>query len=225
MRKWMVNASVAATLAIAAGAANAQFCQGFQDVQQSDALVCPAVEWVKNRSITAGCDATHYCPGNPVTRAQMAIFLQRAGNALTPVLLGAQGGIEDNTVIPGDAGPAITNCITQTLPAATYPRKALINSMVSIQALGAPATFRAFNLVVANGGAPELPAPGVSAAARGTAPAGLWDTVSLTEVMNLEPDTSYVFFIGVRHDNFSAQGGTLDRLRCQVTVSVSNRNT
>ena len=58
MRKWMVNASVAATLAIAAGAANARFCQGFQDVQQSDALVCPAVEWVKNRSITAGCAFT-----------------------------------------------------------------------------------------------------------------------------------------------------------------------
>jgi hypothetical protein len=29
--------------------------------------------------ITAGCDATHYCPGDNVTRAQMAAFLNRTG--------------------------------------------------------------------------------------------------------------------------------------------------
>jgi hypothetical protein len=226
MRKWMMRGAVATTLAIAAGGAQAQQCQGFGDVLQSDTLVCPAVEWVKNRSVTLGCgDGSNYCPNNNVTRAQMALFMQRLGKALSPEVLGTQGGNDTPTVIPGEAGPAITNCVTSTLAAADYPRRAHINAMVSIQApAGSSTSFRAFNLVVANGGAPELPQPGASAAARGTAPVNGWDTVSLTEAMNLAPDTSYVFFIGVRQDNFTDTGGTAARLRCQVTVSVTNRN-
>jgi hypothetical protein len=43
-------------------------------------------------------------------------------------------------------------------------------------------------------------------------------------ISNLAPNTSYVFFIGVRHDDFTSTGGTAVRLRCQLTVSVSNRN-
>ena len=36
------------------------------------------VEALKASGITAGCDATHYCPNNPLTRGQMAVFLAAA---------------------------------------------------------------------------------------------------------------------------------------------------
>jgi hypothetical protein len=49
-----------------------------------------AVDWIEQLSlegITAGCiDAVHYCPDNPITRAQMAVFLLKAehGSAYAP---------------------------------------------------------------------------------------------------------------------------------------------
>ncbi|MGH9318123.1 MAG: S-layer homology domain-containing protein, partial [Thermoanaerobaculia bacterium] len=62
-------------------------CSGlFTDVS------CPggfAVDWIEQLSIegiTAGCGGGNYCPGDPVTRAQMAVFLLRAehGSGYTP---------------------------------------------------------------------------------------------------------------------------------------------
>jgi hypothetical protein len=36
------------------------------------------IEWVFAEGITVGCSAERYCPNDPVTREQMAIFLDRA---------------------------------------------------------------------------------------------------------------------------------------------------
>ncbi|MCG6963135.1 MAG: S-layer homology domain-containing protein [Acidobacteria bacterium] len=36
------------------------------------------IEALAAAGVTGGCDATHYCPNNPVTRAQMAVFLAKA---------------------------------------------------------------------------------------------------------------------------------------------------
>ncbi len=55
-------------------------------------VACPggfAVDWIEQLSsegITAGCGGGDYCPDNPVTRAQMAVFLLRAehGSGYTP---------------------------------------------------------------------------------------------------------------------------------------------
>lgn len=48
-----------------------------------------AADWIEqlaNENITGGCSLGKYCPGNPVTRAQMSIFLLRAkhGSSYTP---------------------------------------------------------------------------------------------------------------------------------------------
>jgi hypothetical protein len=43
-------------------------------------LFAPWVNELALRTITGGCGAGNYCPGNPVTRAQMAIFLVRTFN-------------------------------------------------------------------------------------------------------------------------------------------------
>jgi uncharacterized delta-60 repeat protein len=49
----------------------------FTDVPDG-AFYCPHVHWMWANNITGGCTATTYCPGDPVNRAQMAVFLVRA---------------------------------------------------------------------------------------------------------------------------------------------------
>ena len=38
----------------------------------------PHIQWAYENGITGGCDLDMFCPGNPVTRAQMAMFIDRA---------------------------------------------------------------------------------------------------------------------------------------------------
>jgi len=59
-----------------------------------------AAGWVEQLAadgITDGCGGGNYCPGNPVTRAQMALFLLRAkhGGRYTPPGVGAGTGFAD----------------------------------------------------------------------------------------------------------------------------------
>lgn len=66
--------------------ADANPCTGespFTDVP-ADASYCTNTEWLRNRGITIGCTATTYCPDDPVTRASMALFLNRLGQVITP---------------------------------------------------------------------------------------------------------------------------------------------
>jgi hypothetical protein len=49
----------------------------FTDVPDG-AFYCPHVHWMWANNITSGCTATTYCPGDPVNRAQTAVFLVRA---------------------------------------------------------------------------------------------------------------------------------------------------
>jgi hypothetical protein len=58
-------------------------CNGFGDVSPLDSF-CNATEWLANRLITLGCATGQYCPGQNVSRAAMALFMQRLGNSLAP---------------------------------------------------------------------------------------------------------------------------------------------
>ena len=223
MMRWVVKFALVVLASSAPGVASAQGCVGFGDIGAGDPF-CPNVEWVKNRGVTLGCgDGSNYCPTDPVTRLQMAIFMNRLGTALTPGLLYGQDAVTQPTPLPQEQDNAIIMCATSPVAPASYPRKVLVNTMVSLQADGASATFRAFNLVAVNGaGATQLEPNRV--AARGTAPPNGWTTVSLTEIMNLDPGNTYVFFLGVRRDQISGQGGTANNIRCQLTATVMNRN-
>ena len=82
--------TVAAVLATASTGALAALCgggaagTGFNDVQDTDNL-CNSTQWLKNRGLSLGCGAgLNYCPNDAVTRAAMALFLNRTGVALTP---------------------------------------------------------------------------------------------------------------------------------------------
>jgi len=48
----------------------------FTDVQ-ADSPFCPFIEELSRRGITGGCGGGKFCPGDPVTRQQMAVFLVR----------------------------------------------------------------------------------------------------------------------------------------------------
>ena len=61
-------------------------CAGFADVLPGDSF-CNATEWLYNRAVTLGCALGSYCPSANVTRAQMALFMQRLGTALAPITL------------------------------------------------------------------------------------------------------------------------------------------
>ncbi|HEX4883227.1 MAG TPA: hypothetical protein VFX05_03740 [Casimicrobiaceae bacterium] len=227
MKKWMVNVLAGAALAAAAGSAAAQQCVNFGDVQDDGPNgFCPTVEWIKNRGITTGCaGGANYCPNDAVSRLAMAAFMQRLGRALTPEVLFAQGAIDTSTPIPNELpDPAIVTCNTTVAAAANYPRKAVLTAMFSGLANASPATFRAFLLMNPDGNGYQSLTPGVSAAARATLPASGWGTVALTELVALNPGETYQFAIGVRRDNLLPAGGTLERFRCQLTVTIMNRN-
>ena len=116
----------------ASGVAVAAPCAGFTDTD--DAVVgtafCQNVEWVRNRQITFGCPGVNlYCPNAPVTRLQMAAFLNRLGNALEPVFLHrTQAGA--SAVVNG--GGPLGGVLCQTTPymVTNYPRIASSTVMV-----------------------------------------------------------------------------------------------
>lgn len=49
----------------------------FADVPPTDGG-CRSVHFIATQGVTAGCGPSQYCPSNPVTRAQMAVFLSTA---------------------------------------------------------------------------------------------------------------------------------------------------
>ncbi len=63
-------------------------CTGtvFGDVPCTGGIFDPWIEDLAGRGITGGCGGGNYCPGNPVTRAQMAAFLLKTllGSGYTP---------------------------------------------------------------------------------------------------------------------------------------------
>jgi hypothetical protein len=66
--------------AVCPPAALAAPCAGFSDVDDTSPF-CASVAWMKNRGVTFGCgDGTTYCPGDAVTRLQMAAFMKRLGD-------------------------------------------------------------------------------------------------------------------------------------------------
>lgn len=81
--RWIRSLTVV-LLACASSAALAAPCAGFSDVSDTDVEYCAAVTYLKNNAITFGCgDGSQFCPGEPTTRLQMALFLKRLADATT----------------------------------------------------------------------------------------------------------------------------------------------
>ena len=107
----------------------------FDDVDDG-AQYADAVEWLVNRAITLGCGGSNYCPNNRVTRAQMAMFMQRLGTALTPIHVHTYGGYAS---LDPDIDPVV--CPTSGYATSNYPMQATVDFTVSIQGAGAMETI------------------------------------------------------------------------------------
>jgi hypothetical protein len=133
--RWVRATGLAALLALAAPMAQAAPCAGFADVDDSDAITgpfCTSVQWIKNRGVTLGCVLTPqllYCPFDNVTRLQMAAFMKRLGDALTPIRL-------TNDLRPGavdlDLNPVV--CQTADFAVTNFPRTAYADATLSMSA-------------------------------------------------------------------------------------------
>lgn len=119
LRKFMLSLSLALTSLPAFG----QQCAGFADVPSSNGF-CQDIEWIRNRSVTLGClsPPLQYCPNGLVDRSQMAAFMRRLGDALTPDIIRTIDAAFDGTYNPNGIG-----CISAPYPitgSPDYPRQA-----------------------------------------------------------------------------------------------------
>jgi N-acetylneuraminic acid mutarotase len=81
----------------------------FADVPQSDPFYT-FIGKMSAHGITSSCGAGNYCPASPVTRAQMAVFLERAmrgGSFVPPVAQCVNGHTANFTDVPCPGNPAI----------------------------------------------------------------------------------------------------------------------
>lgn len=187
----------------------------FSDVPTT-AFYHNAVEWVKNRGITAGCAVGLYCPNDAVTRGTMAVFLQKEGQVLTPQLIDStQFGatLDINTT-------AQIICQTTTTYTPTFPQQAVLLSRVDGAANG-PLTYRNWPQYSTDGGTTWL--------------SGVLDFTNFTTAdvnrsvenvnrdrVNLNQGTGYRFAVEV--DKLSGTGTQLVDWGCVLHVDILNRN-
>jgi hypothetical protein len=220
MKRWLVKCAFIAFAIGAPGIASAQNCAGFVDLQASNPF-CANVDWIKNRGVTNGCNTVgpQYCPNDPTTRLQMAIFLSRLGKTLTPVLVQRDGSPGALTVDETPPHPVV--CQTQQdVEAAAYPKQVLLNASFSGLAGAAPVTWRSVWMVNVNNTGFQIVDANL-AAMRSHAAAGTWGNVSMTHSMDLQAGTTYRFGIMLISE---AGSSSFSESRCQLTAAVFNRN-
>lgn len=195
-----------------APAAWAQQCAGFSDVLASDTF-CPNVEWIKNRQVTLGCGTgTTYCPFDPVIRLQMAAFMNRLGNALTPVQLRVD---TSPGAIDLDAGAVV--CQTAPQPITNYPRQAIVDLTFAAQAPG-DVDIAADLVKSIDGGANWTQLTTVGN--RGWIPNGRWGTLANLATTDLAVGDNVIF--GVRATRASGAVDLSDS-RCNLRVAIGSR--
>jgi hypothetical protein len=133
--------------------AQAAPCTGappFTDVPTS-AIYCTNTEWLANRGVTLGCVGTSFCPNDLVTRASMALFLNRLADSLVlpPVR------IEDSPAAYTLDALANNNvlCASNVLVAANYPRSITLSTHVTARSASGQVTMGIQPLYSTNGGA------------------------------------------------------------------------
>ena len=152
IKSWIIMLAAAVAVAAATPAVAAP-CGGFTDVDDTvvGPLFCENVQWVKNRGVAAGCTASTYCPGDPVSRLQMAAFMNRLGTALTPVELA-----------PVSAAPVAVDPTTNPVLCATpapgfavpdFPRRAYVTGAAHLSSPPVAIDVMANVLISTNNGA------------------------------------------------------------------------
>lgn len=190
----------------------------FSDVP-SAAIYHDATEWLFNRGVTLGCATGLYCPNEFVTRAQMALFMQRLGKALTP------GGVlqtgSGSSVVDLDSNPVVCASTTDFMP--TFPQAAVFFANASIQPTAA-LSYWALGVYSTNGGTSWSVVPGtLSVEAKATDTAG-HTPLSSVAALELSVGTQYRAGIQLQRAVGSSGTGDIAVYRCSLGVLVFNRN-
>jgi hypothetical protein len=207
-------ASFLAFALIASTNVQAAPCAGFLDVDDTS-FFCGNVEWIKNRKVTLGCtSATAYCPNDPVSRLQMAAFMNRLGTALTPVVLRAEIA---SGALDLDLSPVV--CATSDQAIADFPRRALVDTSLSgTAATGVDIALR--GVYSTNGGASWQPLAAVQSYA--FVPAAQWGQASDVGVLDLNVGQTVRF--GVQVSRSGAGSTDLTDSRCLLRAQIGSRD-
>lgn len=207
--------------ALYAPSAWSQSCLPFTDVLQSDSF-CTSTQWLRNANVTLGCGGTGYCPFEPVTRAQMALFMHRLSKAVAPAVSFVESSsMPDNADL--DTGPGVVLCETP----ATHPAEAVPNPRywhgegnVSFKAAGnAPVDIQVRLEASQDGGSNEtanMIIPNASAAA------GAWGTAHVMAGLGnaIHPGENMTFRLRVYRALGSTTTAELGEVRCQLKITV-----
>jgi len=186
-------------------------CGGFSDVTTSD-IYCGAVEWLKNRAVTLGCTATTYCPNDVVTRASMALFLNRLGTTLSPLPTLTQQQTASLPVVP-----FAVICQTAPTGAATYARTSVAQWSVNLLDSSSGVLSSVYPVLSIDGGVNWLVYANGTAVNGG---AGQWRNVAGTANADIGAGESPRFGIGV----IGNSGVAIAASQCQLNTMLINRN-
>ena len=185
-------------------------CAGFSDVDAGNSF-CSNVHWLRNRAVTLGCTATSYCPNDPVTRLQMAAFLNRLANALEPVFRTAADTAIHAAVNAGDVV-----CQTPVYDLTGYPR--VVSSSSAMLYPRAPGAVRVSTRLVYSTDAGGTWTPFGAQNLGSTNPSG--------EYASQSPSSSAVFLLPPQSVIFGIDSGvtsaTLNDAGCELTVRLDS---
>ena len=188
-------------------------CAAFNDVDQTSAF-CVNVAWIKNRGVTLGCTIALYCPGDSVSRLQMAAFMNRLGTALTGIVLfvEAQPGALDL-----DGAPVV--CQTGDFATGNFTRRALADGTFSGSG-AADVAFAADPVASFDGGATWVPLAAVGN--RAFAAANHWGHLRASGAADLATSQAVRFGLAIGRGGLPG-GADLSASRCKLRVTVTSR--
>ena len=214
----MIRSLLAAlTLLLISQGAMASSCLGaspFDDIPQNDPI-CSNAEWLKNRGVTLGCTPNFYCPLDNVSRAQMALFMNRLAIALVP-----------STNVTADSSSANIgldtesfHCVTPTYVVTDFARTILLHASFSgLTTAAASYTSTIYYNTTGSSTVFNLPTNGIFDRAGSTGAS--WANAGSHSALNLDVGTSYRFAIRVAR----AGGlGNLTEMRCTLMQTLQPR--
>ncbi len=215
-----IASTLPAVLALAvSSSAHAAPCGGFVDVDDTNPAMtpfCASVEWIRNRSITLGCETNLYCPNDSVTRLQMAAFMKRLGDALIHRLV-VGGQVLADVDLTADA----VICLTNPEAPASYDRRAALSVSVSAASnVAGPTTFFVTPVYTSDNGT-TLTSGGGQFARATTPNATTWVNVSNFSSASIDASLTYRFRILVQ----SIGGATgLSDVTCTLSADIRHKD-
>ncbi len=191
-------------------------CGGFSDVTGTD-IFCNSAEWLRNRGVTLGCTPTAFCPADTVTRAQMALFMQRLGDVIAPTWY--SDGVVNTGVITIDGGASV--CATPDFPAVNYPRTAMVTWSFAGLA-GAPLTARVWSRTSIDGGTTFT--GNEANFMRVTSQGFGWASSSATVKVAIAAGSAPRFALRLDREAGTTTSGNFIDGRCNIAVSLASVN-